>query len=536
MIKKITTYLENFYQSKYSFLYLIIFQFLFRLPYFFNSEKRMHGDEAFHWLVHETILNEKFILRPFDHNYIGVSDFLFVLPFIPFFGNTGLSNQLGLLIIYLLFAYFSIQITKLIFNELVAKITYYYFLIPSSFLMIMSATYQGGHFGSALLFLIGLFFNLKFVFENKLSQLFLSGIFFGLTYYNSHLNLIVLANYLFFSNLYLLTQFRLNYLKPFIFYLVGFLIGLIPEFIGSYFAIGDFIYNSVLWHKPFFYLKTNLFVLKNYGLDTVLGLLAHPFMRYYGFFYGELQLKLIHLINIFLFIFFIFLVLKELNPFKELKIKLNDIRFYFILTFLSTLILNFILILYINRELDDFGIRYLMPTVSISTLILFYFMSRNKIILVPFLIYFFGVNIFAYLQGYTRKGFYDFNGCPGSVEINQYFKEKKILISFANHWVSYNLMKNSKREHLSSPFYGENIHYLKLHDEIFERSKKEKIALVQVDLVYDWHNRHKFQKGSEKFLKLFSEDNPNLSEGDYKILEETKIDRWRVYILERVNL
>lgn len=534
MFQKIVLKLDNLYKSKYSFIYLIIFQFIFRIPYFFHSEKRMHGDEAFHWLVNQTILKEEFILRPFNHNYLGVFDFLFALPFVPFFENSGLSNQLGLLLLYFLFAFFSIQIAKLVFNELTAKIVYFYFFIPSSFLMIMSATYHGGHFGSAVFFLAAVFFHLKFIFENKYYMLFISGIFFGVSYYNSHLTLMVIFTYLFFLNIYLFLNSRKFFYKILILFLIGLGIGLIPELLGKYFSIGDFKYNSIIWDKPFYYFKNNFIVLRDYGLDTIIGILAHPFMRYYGFFYGEFQQTVIHYLNILIGFSFIFFILKSINPFKNFSSKLKDIRYYFDLVLLANLGLNLFLILYLNRKLDDFGIRYLMPTVCFSTIILFYKMSEKKT-LVPFLIYFFCVNFFGYLQGYTKNSFYDFEGSPGSIEVSKFLKVKKIKYSFANHWIAYNLVKNSNREHLSSPFFGENIHYMKLHDLIWQKSKAESIALVQMDVLFDWFSRHLILENGFEMIQFFSEDDPNFSEGKYKILDEQKIDRWRVFILEKIN-
>jgi len=77
----------------------------------------MHGDEAFHWLVNQANIDGNFTLHPFNHSYLGVTDFLFVLPFYPFFGNSGLSNQLGLWLMYGVFSFFMVKATELLLGK-----------------------------------------------------------------------------------------------------------------------------------------------------------------------------------------------------------------------------------------------------------------------------------------------------------------------------------------------------------------------------------------------------------------------------------
>jgi hypothetical protein len=537
MAQKILFYLEALYKSKYKLLFLFLFQILFRIPYFIYSETRMHGDEAFHWLVNHTILEEKLILRPFNHSYLGVFDFLFVFPFTFLFGNSAFSNQIGLLIIYTLYSFFTIEVAKIIFNDTVSKLCYYYFFIPSSYLMILSATYHGGHFGSAMFFLGGLFFFAKFLEQNKHSFIFISGTLFSISYYNSHLLILVISGFIVLISFYLLFNSSKN---SFIYLFLGLLIGYTIEFISPYFVTHTPTHNSGILSKPFIYFKQNFAVIRDYGIDSVVGLLAHPFLRYYGYFYGETQQRLIHFISILFFSVMYIYLIYLVNPFSNFLNKLKDFRYYIFIAFIILFIINSVLVTALELVLDDFGIRYLMPIVSISPFVIFFFISSfknqyNKIYYFLVLVYFL-INIFGYLQGYTKKGIYSFEGSPGAIQVSEYLSKKNINYSFANHWIAYNLIKNSNAKHISSPFYGENIHYPKLHKQVLENSKSEKIAIIQIDILFDWYHEHlKDREGNKKILSMYDPVVKENTEGDFEILETIKIDRWRVFICKRIN-
>jgi hypothetical protein len=171
-----------------------------------------------------------------------------------------------------------------------------------------------------------------------------------------------------------------------------------------------------------------------------------------------------------------------------------------------------------------------MPVISISPFLFAYaaysLKEKNIKFFYTLVSLVFIINIAGYLQGYTRKAFYEFEGSPGAKEVSEFLKSKDIKYSFANHWITYNLIKNSKQEHLSAPFIGENIHNPPMHDFIEKQSNTETIAIIQMDVLLDWHrDRLKTNEKNEKYM--------NMAEGKYKVLEEKLINRWQIYICKK---
>lgn len=537
-MKKFIDLLNQIFDSKMKWIIFMSFHFIFRLPYFLNSEKRMHGDEAFHWLVNQANIDGNFTLHPFNHSYLGVTDFLFVLPFYPFFGNSGLSNQLGLWLMYGVFSFFMVKATELLLGKKESQLVYYLHLIPSSFLMILSATYHGGHFGAYVFWTAGFYFYLKMLQKDSnqidISSAILLGGLWGLSYYTSHLTLLSIGVYLplciFFLLILNLQNIKLVFRISF-FILIGLVVGLIPEALGKFIIPFEANHNSDFLARPFFFWKNNLYVLLHYEWESIVGIFAHPFMRYYGFFFGAKEQTVIYALSIILTIVLIsFPIIFIFKSIREKGLKVNNFLFYFFVGYFALFTITFILILCINKELDDFGVRYLMPVISISPFLFAYaaysLKEKNIKFFYTLVSLVFIINIAGYLQGYTRKAFYEFEGSPGAKEVSEFLKSKDIKYSFANHWITYNLIKNSKQEHLSAPFIGENIHNPPMHDFIEKQSNTETIAIIQMDVLLDWHrDRLKTNEKNEKYM--------NMAEGKYKVLEEKLINRWQIYICKK---
>ncbi|MCZ8155341.1 MAG: hypothetical protein O9264_04415 [Leptospira sp.] len=532
---------DSIYLSKFRWLIFTLFTLLFRLPYYLFSEKRMHGDEAFLWLSNQNNLDGYDVtLHPFNHDYLGMTDFLFTIPFLPFFGNSGIANQLGLTLVYLLSAFLLVSISENVFSKSVGKLTFFLTLLPSSFIMIMSATYHGGHFTASVIGLMAIYFIFQIDSQkgnrNYLYSI-LVGFFFLLSYYTSHLNvLMLLVGFpIFFYQLVSIFKFNLKVLSGLILALAfGCIFGYVPEILGKIYRVVEPTHNKDVTVPGFMFAQNNLFVLLKYGIESISGILSHPYMRYYGFQVNKnlgLFIKIFAYINLLGFVVG-FLTFRLVKGLKDKTIKISDNRLIFFIFYVILLGGNCLALVAISKNVDDFGIRYLMPVAIFSPIMVAWAwteLASISLILQRIVVtVFFLLTLGGYITGYTKPALYTFEGSPGSKEVYAYFEEKKIHFSFSNHWLAYNLIKLSGQKHLSSPaieLMG-GMNYPGLHKKVLDASKKEKIAFAQmIGVIPAWFD----------FIK---KDNLgqyiDIPEGKYRILEESQIDRWKIYIVESI--
>lgn len=540
----IRSFFEGVYLSKFRWLFFSVFTLLFRLPYFIHSEKRMHGDEAFHWLTNQNNLSGFDVtLHPFNHDYLGVTDFLFTLPFIPFFGNSGLSNQFGLALVYLIYAFTLVRLTELVFNNSYGIVVYFLTLIPGSFLMIMSATYHGGHYESTVIGLVAVY--LFFIFQKmdkinyKALLLFFCSFLLALSFYTSKLNSVTILAILPVSFIYGLYNLKDNSTKKLLLYsisiIIGIIIGLIPSYLGEIYRVVEPTHNKSVTDPRFIFLHNNLSVLLNYGIESIFGLLTHPFMRHYGYYLGKNLAFLSKIFSIicFLGIILIYIPSTYIKKIINKVINISDRKSLFLAFYYILLIGNCVALLAISKEIDDFGIRYLTPIAMLSPIIVAVgvcsLRESFKKIANSILIIYFSILIIGYSAGYTKSEFYNFEGSPYSEDVLNYLNNKNIKFSYANHWIAYNLIKSSNQSHISSPSIDlmGGMNYPGLHQRVMDGSKTEKIAIIQMlGLVPDWYN----------FIKVDSKGRYiDIKEGKFRILEEAVFDRWNVFICESIN-
>lgn len=514
----------------------------------------MIGDEAAHWLALQENLSGNFTLHPFGHDYLGVTDHLFVLPFIPLFGNSGIALQLGLFLIYALFSWFLYQITVLMVGKDKAYLTLVFLAIPNPFILSLSAVFLSGHFSGVTFWCGSILYLLRTSIqdfkENKsLFNPLMAGILAGIAYYSSHLNqvsLIATVPFLFYIALRKLyskeTGFHPILHSGFLWIGVGFFIGLVPEYLGKFIVLNEARHYTDAIAPGFRFFDQNLGHFIKSGIPALGGILTGSYMKIYGFYIpGDLR----KLAIFFTWITFLFIwvwlpvtvpvsIIKELkgrdksvSMFEKLKeYQLNPEQIVRLLFFLVTGV-NVFALLAVNIT-DDYAVRYLMPSVGLTPVMMtsaFFYINENKRKVARSLLGIFLFLIFiGYAKGNTEPEFLNFQGSPNIKDVSAYLEKNNIKYSLGSYWISWGLMKESNLSHTSSPSYDTNAAYYEaLHEKVMNVAKSGKM----IAYIHPGVPKRQIYDESSGIL--------HLQEGDFSISEKEKIGPWRIFLIKLNN-
>lgn len=500
-----------------SYFLLIILHFIFRLPYFIFADKRMVGDETFHWLVLEWNLEGKhFTLRPYGHDYLGITDSLFSIPFVLVLGNIGLALYLGLFLEYIFYSIILLKITDKVFSRKVNKILLILLVLPNPFIMSVSAMYLSGHFIGSVLGITAFYILIR-----KKTTLFNSFLIFFLiflSYYSSKLTILYVP-FLVFIWAYKLFYYKKFSLSQIFVVFLGSSLGLLVLYLASIFTETQPIHNKNALLPGFEFFKENLSQIFEIGIPAMAGLLYKNYAYQFGF-YPKGLMKLISGFTYMFFIFICFsLIIISLKILKKLIRRKYFSKSKFIILFIGyILFINIIALLSVNLN-DPYVIRYLTPYIIISPIFIAYLLYKNKYLKYLYLF----ILLYGYIIGYLNKDFYKFEGSPNHEKVYEYLKNENINFSFSSYWIGYHLIKISKGKHISS---GDNKNYLgamyypKLHQIVYENSKKEKIAIISLE-------------GEKKeFPNQIKGNYIYLEEGIYEIMSKKEIPPWNIYIVK----
>lgn len=517
---------------------LLMVQVLFRIPYYIHADKRMHGDEAFHWFLnYNNLYSDHFVLRPYNHEYLGITDFLFVLPFVPFTGMTALAHHLGLTVIYLLYVFVIVKFAENLFGKISGFVTWLLLLIPNPYLMILSAAYLGGHFGSIVLWLCGTFllfeiYRRRFWKHWKPAVLF-AGILWGLAYYTSELAIVgmVTASVL----LLLISAFRLkNTKKSAVFmtlFFAGLFTGYIPGILAPYFEVVEPTWHQSARTPGFDHIAINLLIYLRFGLQAMSGLFSDGSLVTYGYRVGGSAGQILPFFNLVVLGLVVwFLPVKTV--YNHLRSgRLFSARAVFLVFFCGITVANTIAYLSVDLNQGPFGIRYLFPAIAFVPVILasgFVMLAASKrkfLIAVPVLHFLF--LWIGYAGGYTREEFHSFDGSEGADEILTYLNQNNLEASYASHWISYNLLYKSNLKHISSPAADISVvHYPPLKTQVDSMATDQPVALIQTIVFRDWFERHVIDDNARRLLIL---------EADkvFEVEDEKQIGFWKILHLNQ---
>ena len=155
---------------------------------------RLDSDGAHHWIVIDYILTGKSVaLHPYGLTHLGITDFIFSIPFSLLLGHTQYSYQLMLHLVFLLLSFSIYKITQFAYGQKASDYSLLLLALPNPILYHFLVRPYGGHLlGSVIVILSLLLLFVSEKKENKIPYLCLSSFLVSFAYYTSHLSIIPL--------------------------------------------------------------------------------------------------------------------------------------------------------------------------------------------------------------------------------------------------------------------------------------------------------------------------------------------------------